>query len=588
MVWCLHGLLVLCLISIFFSSPAYSQRINCCAFTDPYAHPPFVNQYWYVLSPPDVFMECTTPVRSNYFNNFASQNIFGYAWELNGCQIPSSDCPAGQIVPVTYNDDGTDYTPWCNEDDGLYYSGFFKTVFAGVLDDDGGGANNFMDSFVDSQIGSFPCGGNSGAITFERIWTSFTTCNGPYFPFEKLTIGQFITIQDTTPPTVGVPNDITVECGVETTDPSFYQTAIGNDRCNPTQALNPTSQFQSSTSGCGNTKSVTTTWTFTDGCNINTGSQTITSVDTIPPYATGYFDETFPCTVNYVAASQQKLVAYDLCTSNPTISGPVATTTFSPQCNQNLQYVQTWTITDACALSTTVSSTISVYDVFPPVITTPSSDSEQYLLCYELLPAPLTMVASDSCSPTVNNQVFTTVEIVEYEFDSQLSIFFPNLRPIGSAVLLDAYKRTVVRNYTSTDQCGNEAFFVQKFYVEQVSDVEIVLSSPNGTISTKVSSDTLSFGVTVLITSCSVYNLRIIFDAYPLEVVSINGSPVPYEYGYFFYDFGSKVAPGSYSFTVKLQAPYILSEDYVEVSFVAVAQSRIITSNSPTFTVIVN
>jgi hypothetical protein len=114
---------------------------------------------------------------------------------------------------------------------------------------------------------------NDGACpdsyTLTRTWTATDDCGN------SIQHQQVVTVQDTTPPQITCPDDITIESG-EPTDPSNTGQATATDNCDPS----PTVDHDDTTIEAG----ITRTWTATDACgNSSQCVQTITIVTPPPP-----------------------------------------------------------------------------------------------------------------------------------------------------------------------------------------------------------------------------------------------------------------------------------------------------------------
>ncbi|WP_191861105.1 HYR-like domain-containing protein, partial [Hanstruepera ponticola] len=208
---------------------------------------------------------------------------------------------------------------------------------------------------VDSIDNTNPCN-----IVITRTWTFTDDCNN------SSSVSQTITVADTIPPVApGAPADITYECvgdvpaagdltAVDNCAGDIVATAVdATDDTNPCNVV------------------ITRTWTFIDDCNNSSSvSQTITITDTVPPVApSAPADITYECIGDVPAASD--LIAIDNCTGD-IVATAVDTTDDTNPCN--VVITRTWTFTDDCNNSSSVSQTITVTDTIAPTIDTPASD----------------------------------------------------------------------------------------------------------------------------------------------------------------------------------------------------------------------
>jgi len=246
------------------------------------------------------------------------------------------------------------------------------------------------------------------------------------------TCTQTITIDDTTPPVITCPSDVTVLCN-DPTDPPHTGTPAATDNCSAVGAI-AISYSDASSGG-----SITRTWTATDECGNQAACvQTITiEGDIAPPQITCPVDVSVECLTDVPAPDPGSVVVSDNCDSNPLVTheGDVQSGTTCP-----ITITRTYRATDASGNFAECDQVITVNDQTPPQLTCPDPIT---VPCPADVPAPnpTLVTAWDNCGgmPTV-----------EWVSDNQQ----------GSCPTI------VTRVYKATDDCGNEAFCQQTITVD--------------------------------------------------------------------------------------------------------------------------
>ncbi|WP_298761379.1 hypothetical protein, partial [uncultured Psychroserpens sp.] len=281
-----------------------------------------------------------------------------------------------------------------------------NTGNATVTDTCGNVTVNYTDTIVSE------CG-NTETIT--RTWTATDDCGNTASEI------QTISVEDNTPPTLTIPNDISVECP-ESIDPSTTGNATATDTCgNVTITFNDTS-----VTGCGNTQTITRTWTATDDCgNATSDTQTISVVDTTAPTLTIPADTTVECTESTDPAATGNATANDTC-GNVTITFNDTSVT---GCGNTETITRTWTATDDCGNATSDTQTISVVDTTAPTLT---------------IPADITVECTESTDPAATGNATAT------DTCGNVTITFNDTSVTGCG-----NTETITRTWTATDDCGN-------------------------------------------------------------------------------------------------------------------------------------
>ncbi|MEM7105384.1 MAG: HYR domain-containing protein [Bacteroidota bacterium] len=268
----------------------------------------------------------------------------------------------------------------------------------------------------------------------NRTWSAIDACNN------ITQCIQTITIIDTEGPTISCPADIAVDCG-QSTDPVNTGQPTGIDNCGNTSF----NFSDTSSSACGQTQTITRTWTVMDECGNTSSSceQVITIEDTTPPTLSCAPDITITCGDSTDPAF----------TGSPSVSDDCGNTSVSfsdsvfPICGGSEVITRTWTVTDDCGNNATCEQLISVIDLVPPSIT---------------CPADITIDCSDSTDP-VNTGMATAVDGC-----SSTNIAFTEITETGcggSAV--------ISRTWTATDDCGNTASCVQTITIADTTPPSI-------------------------------------------------------------------------------------------------------------------
>ncbi|MBD3581167.1 HYR-like domain-containing protein [Flavobacterium selenitireducens] len=272
---------------------------------------------------------------------------------------------------------------------------------------------------------------NSYAIT--RNWTATDACGN------TATATQTINVQDITAPTISTQaQDLAIQCGAGNEN-ALNEWLAGNGGATASDTCSEVT-WTNNYNGIGNdcTSAVTVIFTATDACgNASTTSATFTVSDSTAPVA-----PEAPAAVAVQCAADVPanvtLTATDNCAGDIAVQG--VDTTTPGQCAGSYVIVRTWTFTDACANSVSVSQTITVNDTIAPVA--PEAPATANVSCASEVPANVTLTAQDACQGAIEAQ---GVDVVT-----------PGSCPNSF---------TVVRTWTFTDSCGNSASVSQTINV---------------------------------------------------------------------------------------------------------------------------
>ncbi len=262
-----------------------------------------------------------------------------------------------------------------------------------------------------------------------REWTATDNCGN------KSTKTQIITVRDITKPIFTyVPANVTVECGKMT--PPVAPTA--SDNCDKT--VNISFAETRLSSNCPESYTIKREWTASDNCG-NTAKQTqiITVQDKKAPVFA-----TIPASITADCAQVSAAViptATDNCDTKVDIAFKETRTNLGSGGTIGCTYsiLRTWTASDNCANTATISQTLTVQDTKAPKFTTLIADLT--VACGKI-PAKTPPAAVDNCD---------------------LSVSFSLKETKINGTCVDNY--SIKREWTATDRCGNSAMTTQMITV---------------------------------------------------------------------------------------------------------------------------
>ena len=248
----------------------------------------------------------------------------------------------------------------------------------------------------------------------------------------QILVTQTITVDDTIAPVLAAaPADVTVECIGDV--PAMVNLGY-TDNCD---AAGTVTGSDSAIAGgnCGGT--ITRTWTITDSCgNVDTVTQTITVDDTIAPVlAAAPADVTVECIGDVPAMVD--LGYTDNCDTAGTVTGSDSAIA-GGNCGGTI--TRTWTYTDSCGNTDTVTQTITVDDTIAPVLAAAPADVT--VECIGDVPAMVDLGYTDNCDAagTVTGS--------------------------DTAIAGGNCGGTITRTWTITDSCGNVDTVTQTITVD--------------------------------------------------------------------------------------------------------------------------
>lgn len=313
-----------------------------------------------------------------------------------------------------------------------------------------------------SVLGSCP-----GSAVITRKWTARDASGN------SSSCSQIITIHDVTAPVITCPVNTSINCQ-DSSDPAVTGTAVATDNCDPAPAITFADAI---TPGlCAGNHQISRTWTAKDACgNSSFCTQIITVHDITAPVITCPANLTISCSASSAPASTGVATAIDGCDTDPVITSSDVIT--SGSCAGNYIIARTWKATDNCGNSAICIQTITVQDITPPVIVSPSN---LIINCQSsTLPASTGMAtATDNCG---SNPGVTYADVIT-----------PGIC---------ASNFIITRTWSATDGCGNLGTAVQTITVRDIS-APVITCPASITINTEDSSLPSNTGTATATDNC--------------------------------------------------------------------------------------
>ena len=284
-------------------------------------------------------------------------------------------------------------------------------------------------TYSDSSSGTCP-------TVVTRTWTARDNC-------DNLSSGvQTITVDDTTPPVLTVPPDVTVGYG-EPAGPSHTGQATATDNCDPSPDV---TYSDTATEGCCQI-TIVRLWTATDECgNSSSAVQRITMTDITPPVLIVPDDVTLEFGMSLPPANTGGMAtAIDDRDPNPTI---IYRDSSSGTCPTVI--TRTWIATDSWGNLASAVQMITLVDTTAPMLT---------------IPADATIEFGSSTNPYNAGGWATAIDYFDPSPEIAYSDSSSGVCPV-----------TITRTWTATDQCGNAASAAQTITV--VDTTPPILSVP--------------------------------------------------------------------------------------------------------------
>jgi hypothetical protein len=242
-------------------------------------------------------------------------------------------------------------------------------------------------------------------------------------------------VEDTTPPVITCPEDITVECAADV-PPANTEDVSATDNCGI--AIIGFIDDTTIDSTCANRFTVLRVYQASDECgNTATCTQTIEVFDDTPPMITCPANVTVECAADVPPVNTEAVITSDNCVDTPTVTH-VSDVISNMTCTNRFVVTRTYRSTDVCGNSATCEQIITVFDDTPPMITCPANITVE--CAADVPPVNIGAVtATDNCAGTVT---ITHVSDV-----------------VSNMTCLNRF--TLTRTYRATDVCGNSSTCAQ-------------------------------------------------------------------------------------------------------------------------------
>ena len=282
-------------------------------------------------------------------------------------------------------------------------------------------------SYVDTTSGFCP-------ITVTRTFTLVDSCN------RTVNALQTISINDTIAPTASNPTAITVSCIGDVPTPNSDVVTDETDNCST-----PMVQFVSDVSD-GQTcpETITRSYSVTDACNNSiTVTQTITINDTIAPTASNPLPINVTC-IGDVPTPNSNVVTDEADNCSTPIVQFVSDVSDGQTCPETI--TRSYSVTDACNNSITVTQAIIINDTIAPVLIS-NLTTEQFIACGEIPEVPNILFEDNCTQDLVVNFTETINNLDDFNYD-------------------------IIREWIAIDDCNNSTGFSQIIHVNTIEDAE--------------------------------------------------------------------------------------------------------------------